>query len=205
MKTKEIVEGTAGQHVKEFAKELVERRQSVHNGGQDFEATFNGAIITIKANSTVDSIVSDFFGEMDKQAEVYRNSDAFKEQEKRTQSNAGKRVEDWNVLMAKLPKLNFKDHNEVLDWLYNYCETIDYIPALDKEPKMVESRVPVATALINGGYEVNANTGVNFKKDDEENFARYLIGQVLTYLNRNSAVPQVFGTMYDSYQKQFKY
>lgn len=213
MKTNtKIIEAGVGEHITTFADKLVKKRQSIinhkidksSNSEQDLTATFNGAIITVTLLSTPESVVEDFYAEMDKQSKAYVESDEYKQQQAKQEIEATKGVTKWNDLMVKLPKINFNDHNKGLDWLNNYCEVIDFIPALDKEPKMEKSMKIVADAFIAGGYEINANAGDKFKKDNEENFARYLIGQVLIFLSRSSAVPPIFGSMYSDYKKQFK-
>lgn len=200
-KAGEPVDGYVGEHVTEYCKRLVKMRGKIE---ANFTAQFNGSIITVTKESTVKSLQSDFQTVMDKNAEKYRNSNEYKEQQVRQNNKADEKIAVFNRSMILLSALDFKDYNLVLTWLNIYCDVIDYIPALEKEPKMTSSRTEVATIFKDKGYLVNVNCGADFKKDNEENFAYYLIGQVLSFLERGSPVPQVFGSMYEDYKNKFK-
>lgn len=205
MTTKDnTLEASLGEHINDFAQRVIQTRQTSINRAKDLEVTFNDVSVTVTIRSTVDTFLEEYEAERQRITTLYHNSKEYKEKQRQTDVKADNGVLKWNSLMSVVSALNLKDHNEVLKWLHQYCDTIDYIPSLEKEPKMGQSLVIVAALLIEGGYEVNANTGEKFKENDEENFARYIIGQVLTFLQRGSSVPPVFDTMYEQYKIKFK-
>lgn len=160
---------------------------------------FNGITVIANKNSTVESITTDFHLQMKKASDDYENSSEGKkakaereERLKTVQSNA-------KELMKQLPKLNFKSNLEVLDWLCNIQPATDYIGAISSEEKD-----EIISTLTNNGFLPGVNTGKNFKEDDEDNFARYVIGQALSGLTGNvEAIHHIVTKFTDDWKEKF--
>lgn len=85
-------------------------------------------------------------------------------------------------LMKELPKLDFKNIKEVLDWLNEF--PTDYRVG-KKDIKTVLS------AFKDHGYKLNVNVGESYKPEDRDNVARYIIGQSLQFLKDEGYIHDV--------------
>jgi hypothetical protein len=138
---------------------------------------FNGINITASKNSTIESLTADFDLQAKKASEAYENSSAGKKAKADKEQKLKAAQTEAKELMKQLPKLNFKSNLEVIGWLYKIQPFTDYIGAMSSDQKN-----EIISTLTNNGFLSGVNTGKDFKKDDEDNFARYVIGQALSGL-----------------------
>ena len=97
--------------------------------------------------------------------------------------------------MDQLPGLDFTNDVAILDWFCAYQHPSDTMGVLKNAPRVL------GTFLTNG-YWPNANCGIEFKKDDRENVARWIIGQALSTM-RVCAVHQVIHHFVAEWKKKF--
>ena len=136
---------------------------------------FNG--IRLEAQSTDDNpeaIVATYHAECEKQAREWRDSPEGKASAAKQEA---RRVDLQNIAdasMAHLAKLDFTNCDAVLAWVEQMADPCDHV-GVD-----VSKRTIVTTFKLHG-WGVGVNTGDDFKKDDERNFAGYIVGQFLEY------------------------
>lgn len=134
---------------------------------------FNG--IRLEAQSTDDkpeAIVATYHAECEKQAREWRDSPEGKASAAKQEA---RRVDLQNIAdasMAHLASLDFTSCDAVLAWVEQMADPCDHV-GVD-----VSKRTIVTTFKLHG-WGVGVNTGDDFKKDDERNFAGYIVGQFL--------------------------
>lgn len=149
--------------------------------GEPVMAVFNGIEVTASFGDSADKIVQDFWTKSERRHEEYINSPEYKEQQQQDEERKVALQLKLDALLQKLPSLNFADVTSVLDWLCELQEPTDHIGTV----------APVNAILARfalKGYYPNVNTGANFKKDDGDNYARYIIGQALENLTRVGSI-----------------
>lgn len=77
------------------------------------------------------------------------------------------------IAMAQMNEVDFTSHLAVIDWLVSIRQA-----AADSRVTMDRERIMLALRGV--GYEAGANCGPEFNPDDEDNFARYLVGQAMS-------------------------
>ena len=88
---------------------------------------------------------------------------------------------------------DFTDLNDVITWLEELMRC-DYINI--KYHGIVE--------LFNSkGFYPNVNTGSDFKENDKENWARYLIGQALDGIQSMGAIPPIYEDFAQTWRNKF--
>lgn len=162
----------AGTHISNLAKKMV---ASFASDNQPVQGEFNGIILVADQNSTVESIQKDYSDQSDAQVEAYRNSpegqkDA-REREERIQCLMAQR----DALMTELSTLDFSSNVAVLDWLCAMQDPSDHVDV------SVDKQVILST-FAQHGLVPNMNTGSAYNGEDEDNSAKYVIGQGLSTL-----------------------
>ncbi len=145
-------------------------------------AEFNGITITVDDTSTIESVVGGFHSELEKSSEEYKKSDKYKADQLKDEQERNKMQLEANALMQELPKLNFKDNVQLLEWLCRIQPATDRIGVKTTKTEIIK-------IFNDNGFATGANTGKNFKENDEDNFARYIIGHALSGLDE-------FGTIH---------
>lgn len=189
------IEGTPGQHINSFAKQLINEAQKSNT---IVTGTFNGIDLVVdpKSNLSVDEIVATFTSEMSKKAEAYKNSpegiSANKEAEERKQNMQ----EKSNQLVEELNTLDFLDFESVLEWICNFQEASDYSGTSYDKNKVIST-------FKNHGFDIGVNTGKDFNGEDAENFAKYLVGQALDRINTIGAPHQIVHKFTNDWKQKF--
>jgi hypothetical protein len=96
--------------------------------------------------------------------------------------------------MAEFHALNFGDTGEIIQWFEKH------MPLFGK----FNINFPINTViskLESEGFERNANTGTRFDGKNRENFARYLIGQVISNFGNGCILP--FRTLAKEWKGKF--
>jgi len=197
----EIIHAQAGEHIDAFTEKLVSHWEYLATKINDKELTvsgdFNGVTLTATGKETPEMLQKHFSVEMNKQVEEYRNSDEYKAQEERRSKEVIELQKKHDALIASIPNHDFKDYGATLDLVYRYYEVTDHVGVQKNHGSFIET-------LEKNGYLPNANTGSQFKKDDPENHARYLIGQFMSCTKSMGACPPVMDSFYKEYVKMFR-
>ncbi|HEV7121678.1 MAG TPA: hypothetical protein VGN56_02510 [Candidatus Paceibacterota bacterium] len=162
-----------GTSIDSAAKEMA--AYAIQHG--DATATFNGITLLANKDSTPQGIVDDYHAQQQAKSEAWRNSPegiaAARENEERVTAMQAK----YDGLMEQLPKLDFTDQQQLLEWLCQLETTIIVGVNTDGfQAKVVE-------VFTQHGYLPGVNTGDAINNEDPDNVARYIIGQCLDTLN----------------------
>ncbi|MEK7509683.1 MAG: hypothetical protein AAB605_03145 [Patescibacteria group bacterium] len=160
-----------GSHLNEAAKELVNAAKK--NGKA--QGYFNGILLAADKTSTAEGIVAYYREETERRAEAYRNSPKGKKAAREAKERLEKMQQKHDELMRQLPNLDFTNNIAVLNWLCEYQDPSDYIGVMKQQDEVVAT-------FVAHGYHPNVNLHENFKEDDRDNYARYIIGQALSML-----------------------
>lgn len=163
------IEATAGEHIRRTAERMV----AMVRTAKRVKCRFNDILLLADRDSTVDGLVAEFNQRCEARAKAYRESP----EGKRAQAEADERRHNLQVaadeLMAGLDRLDFSNVAALLDWLCAIEDARDHIGVT-----VDVSRI-VATFGAHG-YLPNVNCGADYKEDDPDNSARWLIGQALS-------------------------
>ena len=142
--------------------------------GQITEITgeFNGIIVKVTKDSIAESIVADFHAQLNEQIRQYENSPEGKKDKEDEEKELKRMQSIADESMKELPNLNFKNNLEILNWL---CKIQDATGTI----AVVINKKEIISLFNKNGFKRNANTGKKFKENDEDNFAKYIVGQAL--------------------------
>ncbi len=158
---------------------------------------FNDIELVANFSSTADSVVKKFENECSLRSIAYRNSPEGRAAEASNIRQKNKAQETVNNLMKELPSLDFKNNVKVLDWINRLQPASDYVGVEVSSKKIVE-------IFADHGFLPGVNIGANFKENDEDNFAKYIAGQALGFLEKGWPVHHVVGRFIDDWKKKFK-
>lgn len=144
----------------------------------DAKMTFNDVTLLANKNSTPQGIVDDYHAQLKAVGDAWRNSPegiaVAKEYEEGVIATQAK----YDGLMEHLPKLDFTNQQQLLDWLCQLETTITSGVNFEGfQAKTVE-------VFTQHGYLPGVNTGAAINNEDADNVARYIIGQCLDTLNK---------------------
>jgi len=135
--------------------------------------TFNGIRLEAKTNKDKpEAIVAAYHIQCEKRAREWRNSPEGKASEA---TQEARRVDLQNVAdasMAHLANLDFTNCDAVLAWVERMAEPCDHV-------RVNVSKSAIVAVFASNGWLAGVNTENDFKKDDERNFAGYIVGQFL--------------------------
>jgi hypothetical protein len=171
------IESYPGEHISKVAARMVEavldETEMTTTAVPTVMAEFNGTTIYATLSSTVESIVADFNRQFEENARAYRESPEGKESVRRQESQRQQSQAKADDLMAQLPLLRFDDVVCLLDWLCEMEEPRDRVGVKVKTDEII-------SVFRIHGYEANVNCDADFRPDDADNVARWLIGQALS-------------------------
>jgi len=160
-----------GQHVREFAAELVkaaQRHGSARGMHNEVEIVADGA-------STADSLYAQWQQKQDEASIAYRNSPEGQKASAEREAAILSAQETHDRLVRDLTTLDFKNDAAVLDWLCAVQDATDHVGvAVDK--------TRILAAFEGAGFIVGANCGEAFRPDDRDNVFRWIVGQALDCL-----------------------
>ncbi|MBD3328802.1 hypothetical protein GF340_05910 [Candidatus Peregrinibacteria bacterium] len=165
------LEAAMGQNVKQFAKQLIDRAKT---DDVDVQGDFNGITLYVSAAEpgTVEDLVNFYSQESNRRVEEYRKSPEGKKAAEESEMLVITLQEKANSLMKQLDSIDFADLEAVIDWIVDIQEVSEYIGVSFDQQKVIDT-------FKSNGFDAGINTGDDFNKEDAENFAKYLVGQVL--------------------------
>jgi len=202
--SEKTIEFGPGCHVSEAAQLMMTELLSEKNheeGGKvgDFtvKGAFNGTTLVARKGSTTESILADFTAQMAANAEVYRKSPEGKAAAREQAERLVQMQLKHDVLMKKLPSLDFSSHIAVIDWLCEFQDPSDHIGVVKQQDVIV-------AIFATRGYHPSVNTGDAFDGSDQDNFARYIVGQALDMLQGSvGAIHQIIHKFADDWKEKF--
>jgi hypothetical protein len=173
---------------KEAMKLSNNRCKSVH-------FNFNGILIKTAENSTVDQLNNFYHLELERNHEIYINSDEYKELEKKRQAKTLKDQNSLNKLISELDDIISNEDN-LIAWLGSFSYLNDNLQINFNKEEIIQK-------LEESGYKRNVYTNENFVKDDKNICAKWLIGQALDNLHSGRRVHSMCQMFADDYKVKF--
>lgn len=190
------LEATLGEEISKFARRLIEHAME---NAVDTEGDFNG--ITLSAGkdgkATERDLVGYYHNESKRRAEEYRNSPEGQQAAKEAEHRLASMQWTADLMVGKLDQLDFSDFEAVIDWCTEFQTASDHVG-------VSYDRDTVVRAFVDHGYMVNANVGDDFDGENEENFAKYLVGQALDGIQTVGAPHQVLHHFAEQWKAKFR-
>lgn len=165
---------------------------------QEVTGTFNGVTITANPTSSPEILAVQWQEEMDRQAREYRNSAEYKSYLlKRALEVQALRVKVRD-LMKWLETLDFGNLEAVVNWFDEIQEASNDVDASSEL-----TRNEIVQKFQQHGYQPGVNTEEEFKEEDKDNFARWLVGQALDNLITVGAVHPMFKDFAKDWRNKF--
>ncbi|MDP1689811.1 MAG: hypothetical protein Q8L52_01230 [bacterium] len=101
-------------------------------------------------------------------------------------------------LIKHLDTLDFSDVGKVLEW----CVAFEELSDTDVERTVGDTNKIVAK-FAEHGYVPGMNTGAEYKEEDKENSAKYIIGQALDGLENAGFISRAIGQSSDDWKAKF--
>jgi len=195
LKELKVYEPQCGEMVNHTAARIVEIAKLT---GNMVTAKFNDIELKAWPMSTARHVIDDFHFVQRVQSEQYRRSPAGLRAAKEAEDRKLRDQQKVTDLMQRLPTLDFTNLSAVIDWLGELQDPSDHIGVTVPHQQIVET-------FKEKGFLPNVNCGKDFKAEDEENVARWIIGQALGCLECDvHAIHQVFGSFADKWRKKFR-
>lgn len=154
------------------------------------------AVFPDYTTSAADTLAKEFYDKCEAKCKDYEQSDECKERQKQRARVVEELQDQIDTLMHGLPLLDFKDLDEVLRWLEDMQEPSDDTGTF----------VPVSViigAFREHGFEADMNCGEDFKKEDRENYAGWVIGQALQNLESLGAIHPMIPGFIEKWRERF--
>ena len=163
------LEANPGEHISDYASRCynIAKRYATIVEGQ-----FNGATFDTKGCSSARDVLKRLELELNKNQETYQKSDRYKDIQAATKQKTKQQQVIATKLVGELDALNWSSFSDILDWLCNIQQAADYVGVSIDTEKIVQT-------FKKNGFFTNVNTDDDFDGNDEENVARYIIGQAL--------------------------
>jgi len=183
----------AGENVSTTAERMVALAK---NTDTTVMARFNDVDLTANKHLTAEQIVANFHTMIAAAAEASRNSPEGKRSARESEEQEEKAQRGHDALMELLPNLDFTNQAAVLDWICEFQGPNDHIGVAKRQ-------VDVLKIFAAHGYQPGVNTGETFNGEDNDNVARYIIGQALHGLRGEVGINPVVNKFTDDWKKKF--
>ena len=188
----EKVEASIGEHFNNYAERVA---QAARNS--DVAVKFNDIEFTVpKGEHDSAEIVATWEKLSDERREKYLNSPEGKAAAEADAQDIDAKQEQINELTKQLDTLDFSDVKKVLEWCVAFQDPSDRVGTQRDKNKILAK-------FAEHGYVPNMNTGTEYKAEDKENSAKYIIGQALSGIEYIGAVHQVVHRFSDEWKAKF--
>lgn len=194
------IEGLWGEDIRQFAERLVMawEHAAIHRQETpEVFGVFNGITLAYRGDSTADAIVGVYRAESQARSDAYQRSPERQYQVWHAEVLRQHLQAHMDAAMVQLPTLNFSDLGDVIAWIEKILEPSNHVGVHTPAERIV------ATFQAHG-YAPGVNCYGAFDQDDEENFARWLIGQALSNLESVGEIHQVFSTFAAQWRVRFR-
>jgi len=184
------IEAGVGEHLDLYVQRIAQAALE-----SDVMMNFNNVESTVvKGVYNSDDIMAIWRKSIEERYEKNRNSPEGKITAQEEEEDIKKNQENIDKLINQLDTLDFSNVEKVLGW----CAEFGYsVVGTDTNKRKILNK------LAENGYFPKVNIGPEFKGEDKENYARFLIGQFLSGIKINGRNYQVFGKFYDEWKEKF--
>lgn len=183
-----------GSHISECCREIIKEAEYYNT---EIFIEFNGVKLIATKDSTEQKLVDYFNEEMNKREKEYKSSEEYQAKSLMDQSEI---LENQIILdneIENLKTLDFNNYEMVLDWFCKIQDVTDRVGVKFDKKSVIQ-------IFENNGYFIGVNTGDNFNENDEGNFARYIVGQCLGFLDTVGAIHHVVHRFTQQWKQKFK-
>jgi hypothetical protein len=185
--------GSPGEHISNSVTRLC---LAARIGRKPVIAELNGITVTAQPDSNPVTLYRWWWSEMERGRAEYEASPEYAASQAHRREEAKERAIRGNALLQSLPSAIEAGYVAVMDWIAQLQPITDYIG--------VDLDVAPATAtLIEAGYAPSVNCGEDFREDDPENFARYVIGQGLSYMTKGGPIHPIYPSFAEKWHDRF--
>ena len=189
------IEAEMGDHIVHFVKRLIAEKKRLIDHSF-IEGEFNHVLFHVTDDSTEQELLAHFNAELDRQRAEYEASDAYKLRQQENEAELEILNTEAAVLMEQLRTLDVSDYKKVLFWIKKFQ------PYSDRSGVTFSKR-EILERFTQNGYLPNANVGENFKNENEENHARWIIGQALDGIQTVGAMHQMVVIFAERWEEKF--
>lgn len=189
----ELVIGLAGTHITEAAKMLI--AFAVENNSKVW-MSFNDIKLVANTDSEIGDVVQSFSQQNEEREQAYLKSPAYEADMQQIETKRQEKQNLADTCMRNLPFLNFSDYGTILQWLCCLQESSDCIG-------VTFDRGLVVNKFLCHGFKPNVNTDSDFNPTNEDNVARYIIGQALDCLQTVGAIHSIINKFTTDWRNKF--
>ena len=157
---------------------------------------FNGVMLLMSAKSVVKEVVEYYHYQLKLEWQAYVNSPEYKWRKQLEEAQIERLMSELEVIMAQLEYMDLSNIDHVLSWL-------NEIQPYSDDSRLKVPAKHIAKVLRSHGYLRDVNCNENFKEDNKENVARYLVGQALDGLEYRGAIHSMYCYFYPEWQEKF--
>jgi hypothetical protein len=190
----ETFEVCGGEPIEVFAARMI--AMSI-NTGMEVHTSFSCIPLRANGRTSVDEIVRAYWDERKRREKEYANSPEGKRARREARKEERKRRVQLRDVMAKLPDLNFSDMDAVIAWLGE----LQGLSSSGIHPAPWQHILEIFKAH---GFTPRMNSGKNFRKEDERNFAGWLIGYALDGLECVGAISARYHDFAKQWHERFR-
>jgi len=172
----EKLDADPGDHLDNFVPKLIRLHRETR---KPIKTKFNNVILVADKGVTAADLIEQYNKKMKTDSIIYRASPEYKRQTKLDAFEVKELQKKCDEYIKELDTLDFTNYETILDWFCKYQVPSDRV-GVDNHKNIV------LKTFHNHWFKNNENTGKDFNENDEENFARYLIWQALSTLERAS-------------------
>jgi len=175
-----IYESKVGSHIENGIKSM---KQMAIEHNNHIKTDFNDIEIIVNPDSDINKVIEAFHAEQNRLAKEYTNSPEGQARIKEREDEHMRQIIRVEELWDNQP--DFSDLNSVITWLEE----------LEKCSMMNLRKDRIVELFESKGYFACVNCGEDFKEDDKENWARWLIGQALECIQDVGAFHKIWRGM----------
>lgn len=191
------IEAHLGQRLEQITKMMCEIRKQYNC---DVKTTFNDIALELLfcLPKPPQELEEEYHRIINEKREKYKNSPEGKKKAEKEKMLLENKKDRYNSMMGSLENIVANKNNLfILYWLK------DFQPISDDNRLVIDTKKIIAV-FNSHGYEADVNTGENFREDDADNYARYIIGQCLSMLANVGAIHGVVHKFIKTWQEMTK-
>lgn len=158
--------------------------------------SFNGVKIKVSHKKHPKALAKFYNNECERRSAEYRNSPEGKQAACEAEERKRRLQDEADKALSELDKLDFSNLKAVIGWFEQILDASDHV-GVDVKP------THIVNEFLQRGFKPGVNCDKDFNGDDEENFARYLIGQALDNLIHVGTIHHIFGKFAEDWRAKF--
>jgi hypothetical protein len=188
-----IFDPTVGDRIFSILEQMI---ACANENGDSVGANINGVDLVVQPGDVLEAAASSYYQEKFRRDAASRES----REGKRATADAERHLRvaerQMKKAMGELDTLDFTSFPAVINWLERVCDPSDHIGVHTKVVKIV-------LTFRDHGFEASVNCGSDFNAEDEENYARWLIGSALECLLHVGAMHRSFHQFAEEWRSKF--